>query len=197
MVLCALVLSVGLVGSAFAHKSQVVGEYKLEVGWEKEPPIAGKKNAIEIMITRATAAEMNMSEEEHAKHQKEMTAEKKTTNSKTKSEKKTTKNDHDNHDKHEKHSKKETKSTKKTDAKKAAKKADGISGIKGLEASIALNGKKTFLDMKEDKKKPGRYYGAFTPDKDGYPTVHVYAKIAGTDVEATLHPEKVEVAKSK
>jgi negative regulator of genetic competence, sporulation and motility len=191
MILCALILSIGLVGSTFAHKSQVVGEYKLEVGWEKEPPIAGKQNTIEIIITRATASDMNMSEEEHAKHQKESSSKKetkstkKTTDSKTKSEKKTTV--------------KELKPTKKTETKKTTtkKKASSVTGITGLEVAVNLNDKKTFLEMKEDKKTPGRYYGAFTPDKEGHPTVHVYGKIERSDVEATLHPEKVEAAKSK
>jgi negative regulator of genetic competence, sporulation and motility len=179
MILCALALSVGLVGTAFAHKSQVVGEYKLEVGWEKEPPIAGKKNAIEIMITRATASDMNMSAEEHAKHQKNDASKE------AKSEKTKDKND--------------AKPVKKTETKKAAakKKADGVTGIKGLEVNVNLNDKKTFLEMKEDKKQPGRYYGSFTPDKEGHPTVHVYGKIKGSDVEATLHPEKVETPKGK
>jgi hypothetical protein len=195
IVLCALVLSVGLIGTAFAHKSETVGNYKLEVGWEKEPPVAGTKNAIEITITRATASDMNMSAEEHAKHQKESakkdTKSTKTAESKVKSEKKTA-------------TKKETQSVKKTDTKKAEakktdskKKVDGMTGIKGLEVDVSLNGKKTFLEMKEDKKNPGRYYGEFTPDKTGHPTVHVYGKIEGSDVEATLHPEKIETAKTK
>jgi hypothetical protein len=41
----------GLLGNASAHKSEVVGNYEIEVGWENEPPIAGKENAITIMIT--------------------------------------------------------------------------------------------------------------------------------------------------
>ncbi|MCE9652195.1 MAG: hypothetical protein K8Q89_03940 [Nitrosarchaeum sp.] len=35
------VIAMGLVGSASAHKSEVVGDYKIEVGWKNEPPVVG------------------------------------------------------------------------------------------------------------------------------------------------------------
>lgn len=41
---------------------------------------------------------------------------------------------------------------------------------------------------------PGRYYGAYVPLKAGSPVVHVFGKIDNTDIETTLHPEKVEPA---
>ena len=48
--LVVLAVAIGLVGNAYAHKDQVIGDYKVEVGWTKEPPVAGKANAIEINI---------------------------------------------------------------------------------------------------------------------------------------------------
>lgn len=47
----ALVLAFGMTHGAFAHKSQIVGDFEIEVGWQKEPPLVGHENAITIMIT--------------------------------------------------------------------------------------------------------------------------------------------------
>lgn len=49
----AFVLAFGMTHSAFAHKSQIVGDYEIEVGWQNEPPLVGHENAITIMITNA------------------------------------------------------------------------------------------------------------------------------------------------
>lgn len=62
-----------LVGSAYAHKAEVVGDYKIEVGWKNEPPIAGQKNAIELIVTVATehdkeSHESEEHDEEHTEH---------------------------------------------------------------------------------------------------------------------------------
>lgn len=56
-ILVALTISVYLVNSAYAHKSEVVGDYKVEIGWDKEPPVAGMNNKITIMITHASSEE--------------------------------------------------------------------------------------------------------------------------------------------
>lgn len=40
--------------SAYAHKSQVIGDYNFEIGWDREPPIVGMENSITMMITTAT-----------------------------------------------------------------------------------------------------------------------------------------------
>ena len=187
-ILAALVISVGLIGSAYAHKAQVVGDYKMEVGWKNEPPIVGKKNAIEIVVTKATSSDKKSS---HA-HDSSDHDTKKTTKAKT------TKTSYDmpseiklvstTKDKEHEH---DTKSTKKT-----TKKAAGVSGLsKTLEADVTLNGKKTFLKLVEDKQKKGTYYGDYTPTSVGHPTVHVVGKIKNTPVEVTFHPEKVEDAK--
>lgn len=39
---------------AYAHKAQIVGDYKLDVGWKTEPPIAKEPNAIEIVLSIAS-----------------------------------------------------------------------------------------------------------------------------------------------
>ena len=49
-----MALSAGLTSNAFAHKSQVVGDYLIEVGWKEEPVIVGLDNAITVAITSAT-----------------------------------------------------------------------------------------------------------------------------------------------
>lgn len=62
LVLLLLVTSIGFIGSAQAHKSEVVGNYKVEVGWDIEPPIAGMNDKITIMLTHASAEEKTASE---------------------------------------------------------------------------------------------------------------------------------------
>lgn len=36
--LAVAMLSVSLLGSTYAHKGQVVGDYKIDAGWKNEPP---------------------------------------------------------------------------------------------------------------------------------------------------------------
>jgi len=50
-------MSVGLLGTASAHKSEVFGDYKVEVGWNVEPPLAGTANKITLMVTYAQPGE--------------------------------------------------------------------------------------------------------------------------------------------
>ena len=64
----AFVLAVGLASGASAHKSQVVGNYEIEVGWQNEPPIVDQDNAITIMITNAAEHQ----HDEEATHDDEM-----------------------------------------------------------------------------------------------------------------------------
>ncbi|HXG73449.1 MAG TPA: hypothetical protein VNK44_01335 [Candidatus Nitrosotenuis sp.] len=175
-ILAALVLSVGLVGSAYAHKSEVVGNYKIEVGWKNEPPKVGKKNAIEITVTKATPSDKK-SKHDHGSHNDMKQKTKKTLyeqepqNIKLVSTTKDSKHKHDD---------------------KTKKKPIGVSGLgKSLEVDVTLNGKKTFLNLVEDKKNKGTYYGEYTPDSEGFPTVHIVGKILNTPIEMTFHPEKV------
>jgi len=49
-------ISIGMTGfdAAHAHKAQIVGDYKLDVGWMTEPPVANESNAIEIVMSIAS-----------------------------------------------------------------------------------------------------------------------------------------------
>lgn len=53
-------------GDAYAHKMDVAGDYKIEIGWDDEPPVQGIENAIEVVITHATAEDKKQAEEMHA-----------------------------------------------------------------------------------------------------------------------------------
>lgn len=184
--LAVAILSVSLLGSTYAHKGQVVGDYKIDAGWKNEPPISGKSNAIEVIITKAS------------------TSEKKTDARKDTHDTKTKKDDHndDDHTKakakkstHEEKSKKshDDDSKKKSKTKKITNGVPGLS--KNIEVDVTLNGQKTFLTLKEDPKIKGVYHGEYTPSVSGHPTVHIAGTIKGVDIEATFHPEKVEEPK--
>ncbi|NDF47713.1 MAG: hypothetical protein EB158_05905 [Nitrosopumilaceae archaeon] len=159
---------------------QELGDYKVGVGWETEPPVVGKANQIEVMISSATKADKTANSEDHDHHDKAMKHDHK--------EKKTKKAD-------TKKTKTAAKSTKPTSfdnsgakiitvsadskemkmdsmAKKTSKKADhdkhdeeklanGVTGLaKDLQVDVTLNGKKTMLTMTEDSTNPGRYLGS-------------------------------------
>ncbi len=64
--LVAIVIASSLVGNASAHKSQVIGSYEIEVGWENEPPIVGKENAITLMISHASHEHTDETSDEEA-----------------------------------------------------------------------------------------------------------------------------------
>ncbi|QLH09032.1 hypothetical protein [Candidatus Nitrosotenuis sp. DW1] len=180
-VLAFFALSVVLIGNAYAHKGQTVGDYNMEVGWKTEPPISGKKNAIEITITQASS-DKKIAKDNHMDHESdEKTKDAKANDSKLTKETK------------------EPKQTQKTSTKPShGTKAVGISGLsKTLEVDVTLNGKKTFLKLVEDKKNRGTYHGAFTPDAEGQPLVHVVGKIKKIPVEVTFHPEKVGLPAKK
>ena len=57
LVLMLLIASISVIGAANAHKSEVIGDYKVEIGWDKEPPIVGMNNKITVMITHASPEE--------------------------------------------------------------------------------------------------------------------------------------------
>ena len=56
LVLLAFVIFIGFSGfdQVHGHKAQIIGDYKLDVGWKNEPPIANEPNAVEIEITIAS-----------------------------------------------------------------------------------------------------------------------------------------------
>ncbi|MGQ0606366.1 MAG: hypothetical protein ACT4OD_05385 [Candidatus Nitrosotenuis sp.] len=187
--LAVAILAVGLMGSAYAHKAHVIGDYKIEVGWKNEPPTVGKKNAIELVVTKATLSDKKAStnHDSHDNNDKKTTKTTKTSHDESSTNIKLVSTSKDNSE--HKHDTKTTKS-------KSTKKSIGVSGLsKTLELDVTLNGKKTFLNLVEDKQHKGIYYGNYIPDSVGYPTVHVVGKIKNIPVEITFHPEKVEAAK--
>lgn len=218
--LVVLFVAVGLVGSAYAHKSEVIGNYKIGVGWDTEPPVVGKKNQIEVMISTATkddktagSSHDHMDKGKTNMHdhvdKKTPTKPKTTTKTATKTTKPTSFDYTDARiitvSADSKSTMKIGEMTKTTVTKKADTKTTdskvsdeeklvgGISGLaKSLQVDVTLNGKKTMLKMSEDPDNPGRYVGDYAPSSIGYPTVHVYVKINGKDVEVSFHPEKVE-----
>lgn len=66
IVLLLAVIVIPLTGNAFAHTVDVAGDYKIEIGWIEEPPVAGIDNAIEVTITKATDADKKEAEQMRA-----------------------------------------------------------------------------------------------------------------------------------
>ncbi len=179
--LTVVILSVGLMTNAYAHKAQVIGDYKMDVGWKNEPPIVGKKNAIEIVVTKATSSDKKSSHDHNSRDTKKTTKTTKTLYEEPSASIKLVSTSKDKEHKHD------------TKTKKITKKSVGVTGLsKTLEADVTLNGKKIFLKLVEDKQHKGTYHGDYTPNSVGHPTVHVVGKIKNTPVEITFHPEKVE-----
>ena len=61
----ACVLFIGLIDNVSAHKAEIVGDYKINVGWVTEPPVIGIPNAIEVIITVATDFDKGIQNENH------------------------------------------------------------------------------------------------------------------------------------
>ncbi len=53
-------------GDAFAHTADVVGDYKLEIGWDEEPPIVGIDNIVTLQVTHATEFDKNNANKMHS-----------------------------------------------------------------------------------------------------------------------------------
>lgn len=158
-----MALSVSLTGSVFAHKSQVVGDYLIEVGWKEEPVVVGLDNAITVAITSATE-EDKTSAENMTNTMSNMT-EVDMVNMPA-----STGEHHDEEGPLE----------------------NGVTGIESsLEVTVTLNGEKTNLSMTEDPNNPGMYIGEFTPNTTGYPMVHLFTTIKDNPIEVTFHPEEV------
>lgn len=80
ILLLIIILLVGFVENSYSHTAKVLEDiYKIDVGWKKEPPVAGEVNAIEIIITLA-------SEYEKAKYEKIFGAAKSTQHTPTKAD---------------------------------------------------------------------------------------------------------------
>ena len=167
LLVVAIALFAGLTNNAFAHKSQVVGDYTIEVGWKEEPVIIGLDNAITVAITPATQddkanAGMNNTNADSMINE-------------------TSHNDMASND---------TASTDEHHDEEEGPLKNGITGLEStLEVTVSLNGEKTALIMKEDPDNHGMYVGKFTPSAIGNPIVHIFTTINNNPVEATFHPE--------
>jgi len=53
-------------GNAFAHTADVAGDYKLEIGWDEEPPIVGIDNIVTLQVTHATEFDKNNANKMHS-----------------------------------------------------------------------------------------------------------------------------------
>jgi hypothetical protein len=171
-----MVLSIGMMVNAYAHTMEVVGDYKIEVGWEHEPPIVGHPNAIVVETgiasdydkAQAEAEDKameeggmdNMTEGDHMAHG-EMAQD--------------TMAPADQHDHEEEHDM----TTKR-----------GL--LDNFKVDVTLGDTTTPLKLVEDSQFPGVYSADFTPTVEGFPMVHVVGTLAGEDVDITFHPEAVE-----
>jgi hypothetical protein len=183
-VLIIVAFAVTLVGSAYAHKGEVIGDYKIEVGWKDEPPIVGQKNAIEIIVTIATEqdkeshesdeSEEHTEDEEHESHEDEHMEE---TNTESM--------EHDESKESEMHDEEHTEYEK-------LEPGTAVTGLSDkLEVTVSLEGQKTTLILVESSK-PGVYHADYTPAEVGFPLVNLVGKIDHEEFEITFHPEKVE-----
>lgn len=50
-ILFLLLLIPGLIGTAYGHTIDAVGEYRVEIGWMNEPVVSGETNAIEFYVS--------------------------------------------------------------------------------------------------------------------------------------------------
>ena len=151
-------------GTAYAHNMEVVGDYKIEIGWDQEPPIQGIKNAIEFVITPATEVDRQMAEamdmamegDESMAHDDTHTDE-------------TDMAHDDDHDQ-----------------------GGGISGLEDtIKVTVTLNDQSTTLNLVETDLE-GLYLGEFTPHDSGYPIIHISGMIVDTDVDLDMHPEMIK-----
>jgi len=190
-VLIILAFAITLIGSAYAHKAEVIGDYKIEVGWKDEPPIAGQENAIEIIVTVATehdkeSHESEKHDEEHTEH--EESGSEMQENSKHEDEnmeEHTESMDHDESKEAEMHDEEHAEHEK-------LEPGTGITDLSDkLEATVSLEGQKTTLLLVEASK-PGVYHADYTPTEVGFPSVNLVGKIGHEEFEITFHPEKVE-----
>ncbi|MFB5609795.1 MAG: hypothetical protein ACE5Q5_06200 [Nitrosarchaeum sp.] len=161
------VLAISLTSDAFAHKSQVVGDYVIEVGWKKEPVIVGSDNAITVTITPISENKTNVETMNHEYHYLQYGS------------------NHDN----SKHDEMKDNATSTEDHESEY---GAISLDSTLEVTITLDGKKTTLTMIEDHDESGTYVGNFIPNGVGHPVVHIFTTINNKPLEVTMHPEAIE-----
>ena len=164
-------IAIGSVSSAYAHKYQVIDDYKIEIGWDKEPPVQGIINSIELAVTYATETEkqkaaidssdkMDMEGMGHdeMKHDDDMEG---------------MGHDEMKHDDDMDHE-------------------GGVSGLDDtIDITITLDGKTSMLAIVETEI-GGIYHAEFTPHSTGFPVIHLSGMINNSKVELDMHPEEVE-----
>ncbi len=148
--------------NVYAHKTEIIGDYKVDVGWKSEPPIASLTNAIEIVVTVASEFDKQSSVHDDSMKHEGMT-----------------------HEEHEEE-------MKITEDEEHLEPGVGMTNLANkLEAIISLNGEKTELVLVEQSK-AGVYHAVYTPSGVGFPSVNLVGEIGHTEFEITFHPEKVE-----
>ncbi len=182
------VLFIGLIDNVSAHKAEVIGDYKINVGWEHEPPVVGITNAVEIIVTVASDFDKDLpihdesTEHEgktHDEHQEEMESE--VHDESTEHEGKT-------HDEHQE----EMAMIEDEEHDESLNPGSGVTGLaEKLEATISLNGEKTELVLVEQTK-DGVYHAMYAPAGIGFPSINLVGEIGHSEFEITFHPEKVE-----
>ncbi|MEM3144267.1 MAG: hypothetical protein QXW91_06565, partial [Candidatus Nitrosotenuis sp.] len=151
------VVSIGLLASAHAHKSEIVGDYKIEVGWVYEPPVQQQRNAIEIIVTKATDAEKEMA---HSKDHNMADMHGANNTSDSHNTHTSDSKDHNMADMHGANNTSDSHNTHTSDSKDHAMHesktvSEGVTGLrKSMEADVTLNAKKSFLKLIESKVKP-------------------------------------------
>lgn len=187
---------------AYAHTDQVIGDYRIEVGWDREPPVAGMDNAVTIMVTLATdqqkmdASEMDHSSMNMGDKKNEDTNHDEMEHDGMDHENTSYDNNNDSITFVESHDDMAHDSMEHDDVDQESVEHEHGKGVTGLasamEVTITLNDKKTTLTMVEDENVPGRYLGEYTPASPGFPVVNFFAEINGNAYEVTFHPEKIE-----
>lgn len=159
------VLFIGLIDNVSAHKAEVIGDYKINVGWEHEPPVVGITNAVEIIVTVASDFDKDLPIHDES----------------TEHEGKT-------HDEHQE----EMAMIEDEEHDESLNPGSGVTGLaEKLEATISLNGEKTELVLVEQTK-DGVYHAMYAPAGIGFPSINLVGEIGHSEFEITFHPEKVE-----
>ncbi len=171
-----LALGTGLTNNAFAHKSEVVGDYLIDFSWKNDPAIVGVDNSIILLITTASLQDKSNSEQITNSVDMSMSNEKMS---------------------HDANSSMNHGATSHNMAADSNVQKDlpqkGITGLASdLDVTITLNEKKVRLEMIEDLQNPGVYYSEFTPQRAGHPIIHVFTTINDSTLEVTFHPNEIK-----
>lgn len=173
--LAVMIMSMSL-GTAYAHKMDVVGDYKVEIGWDQEPPIQGIKNALTFVVTPATemdrqmaeAMDMVMGEEGNMGQNETMASDQNMGQNETMTSDQNMGHE-DDHDL-----------------------GGGISGLEDtVKITITLGDQTTTLNLAPTDLE-GIYLGEFVAESSGYPVAHISGMIKDTKIDLDMHPDQVE-----